>query len=161
MLKSTLEKWRAQDIVQESSQKTVHTNIHSGFNFVELSVIFILSHIFKIKLEYVSFWASLVAQTVGKASVCNAGDPDLSPGLGRFPGEGNGNSLQYSWLENSMDRGACRLQSLGSQRVGHDWAHTLKYMMLVTQSMSNSLWPHGLYSPWGSSVHGIFPARIL
>ena len=38
-----------------------------------------------------------------KASVCNAGDPDLIPGLGRFPGEGNGNSLQYSCLENSMD----------------------------------------------------------
>ena len=34
------------------------------------------------------------------------GDPSLTPGSGRFPGEGNGNSLQYSHLENSMDRGA-------------------------------------------------------
>ena len=42
----------------------------------------------------------------GKASACNAGDPSLIPGLGRFPGEGNGNSLQYSCLENSMDSGA-------------------------------------------------------
>ena len=38
----------------------------------------------------------------GKASVCNAGDPGLIPGLGRSPGEGNGNPLQYSCLENSM-----------------------------------------------------------
>ena len=42
----------------------------------------------------------------GKASVYNAGDPGLSPGLGRSPGEGNGNPLQYSCLENPMDRGA-------------------------------------------------------
>ena len=36
----------------------------------------------------------------------NAGNADLIPGLGRSPGEGNGNSLQYSCLENPMDRGA-------------------------------------------------------
>ena len=39
----------------------------------------------------------------GKASAWNAGDPGLTPGLGRSPGEGNGNPLQYSYLENSMD----------------------------------------------------------
>jgi len=37
---------------------------------------------------------------------CNAGDMGSIPGLGRFPGEGNGNQLQYSCLGNSMDRGA-------------------------------------------------------
>ena len=42
----------------------------------------------------------------GKESACNAGDPGSFPGLGRSPGEGNGNQLQYSCLENSMDRGA-------------------------------------------------------
>ena len=41
----------------------------------------------------------------GKESVCNAGDLDWIPGPGRSPGEGNGNPLQYSCLENSMDRG--------------------------------------------------------
>ena len=41
-----------------------------------------------------------------KASACNAGDLGLNPGLGRSPGEGNGNPLQYSCLENPMDRGA-------------------------------------------------------
>ena len=42
----------------------------------------------------------------GKASACKAGDPGLIPGLGRSPGEGNGNPLQYSCLENPMDGGA-------------------------------------------------------
>ena len=41
-----------------------------------------------------------------KESACNAGDPGSIPGLGRFPGEGNGYPLQYSCLENSMDTGA-------------------------------------------------------
>ena len=55
----------------------------------------------------------------GKASVYNAGDPGSSAGLGRVPGEGNGNPLQYYCLENLMDRGAWK-GSMGSQRVGHD-----------------------------------------
>ena len=42
----------------------------------------------------------------GKESACNAGDLSLIPGLGRSPGEGNCYPLQYSCLENSMDRGA-------------------------------------------------------
>ena len=42
----------------------------------------------------------------GKASACNAGDQGSIPGLGRSPGEGNGNPLQYSCLENPMDGGA-------------------------------------------------------
>ena len=42
----------------------------------------------------------------GKESACNAGDPGLVPGLGRAPGEGNSNPLQYSCLENPIDRGA-------------------------------------------------------
>ena len=56
-----------------------------------------------------------------KVSVYNASDLGSIPGLGRFPGEGNGNPLQYSCLENPMDGGAwCRLLSMGSQRVRHD-----------------------------------------
>ena len=41
-----------------------------------------------------------------KESACNAGGPSSIPGSGRSPREGNGNPLQYSCLENSMDRGA-------------------------------------------------------
>ena len=47
-----------------------------------------------------------------------AGDADLIPGSGRSPRGGNGNPLQYSCLENSMNREAQRLESKGSQRVG-------------------------------------------
>ena len=57
----------------------------------------------------------------GKEYVCNAGDPGSIPGLERSPGEGNGNPLQDSCLENSMDRGVW-LQSMGSQRFRHEWA---------------------------------------
>ena len=55
-----------------------------------------------------------------KGSACNAGDPDLTPRLGRSPGERAGYPLQYSCLEDPMDRVACRLKSMGSQRVRHD-----------------------------------------
>ena len=51
-----------------------------------------------------ALWASLVAQMVKNA--CNAGDPGLIPGLGRSSGVGNGYLLQYSCLENSMEREA-------------------------------------------------------
>ena len=46
--------------------------------------------------------------TDGKESACDAGDVGLIPGSGSSPGEGNGNPLRYSCLENSMDRGAWR-----------------------------------------------------
>ena len=49
----------------------------------------------------------------------SAGDLGSVPGWGRSPGEGNGNLLQYSCLENPMDGGTW-LQSMGSQRVGDD-----------------------------------------
>ena len=58
--------------------------------------------------------------SVSKASACNVEDLGLIPGLGRSPGEGNGNPLQYSCLENSIDRGAWWAMSMESRRVGHD-----------------------------------------
>ena len=63
----------------------------------------------------------------GKVSACNAGDPGSIPGLGRSPGEGNGNhsstlAWKIPWTEEP-----CRLQSMGSQRVGHDGATSLHF----------------------------------
>ena len=52
------------------------------------------------------FQATFQFGSDSKASVCNAEDPGLIPGLGRSPGEGNGSPLQYSCLENPMDHGA-------------------------------------------------------
>ena len=49
----------------------------------------------------------------GKKSACSVGDPGLIPWLGRSPGEGNVYPLQYSFLENSIDRGAWRTSAHG------------------------------------------------
>ena len=55
-----------------------------------------------------------------KECACNVGGPDSIPGSERSPGEGNGSPLQYSCLENSMDRGVWWATSMGLQRVGQD-----------------------------------------
>ena len=57
----------------------------------------------------------------GNESACYVGDPGSIPGLGRSSGEGDDNLLQYSCLENPMDRGAWQA-TVGSQRVRHDRA---------------------------------------
>ena len=60
---------------------------------------------------------------VSKESAIYAGDPGLIPGLGRYPGEGNGNPLKYCCLGNPMDRGAWRpIIVHGITTVGHDLA---------------------------------------
>ena len=60
--------------------------------------------------------------SVSKESACNAGDPGSISGSGRSPGEGNGNPLQYYFLENAMDRGAWWATVHGVARVRHDLA---------------------------------------
>ena len=60
--------------------------------------------------------------SVGKESACNEGDPSSIPGSGRSSGEGNGNLLQYSWLENPMDKGAWQATVHGVSRIRHDLA---------------------------------------
>ena len=70
--------------------------------------------------------ASQVGSVV-KNPPANAGDArDVTsiPESGRSPGVGNGNPLQYSCLENPMDREVGGIQYTGSRRVGHGWAHT-------------------------------------
>ena len=56
------------------------------------------------KVPFSDLWGSLGSDS--KESVYNVGDLSSTPGSGRSPGEGNGNPLQYSCLENSMDREA-------------------------------------------------------
>ena len=56
----------------------------------------------------------------GKVSVYNVGDPGSIPGLGRSPGEGNDNPLQYYCLENPMDRGAWQATVHGVPKSRHD-----------------------------------------
>ena len=76
-----------------------------------------------------------------KESSSNVGDLGWIPGLGRFPGEGNGNPLQYSCLENSMDRGAWRSTVHGgpkeldmTERLTHQFSN------LGTQMYRTEFW---------------------
>ena len=73
----------------------------------------------------IGYWFCFSACNTWNA--CNARNLDPITRLGRYPGEGNGNPLQYSCLENSMDEEPSGLQSLGLQRVGHylSDSHTL------------------------------------
>ena len=68
------------------------------------AILFIIAKIWK-KLKCPS---GFPGGSDSKESAFNVGDPGSIPGSGRYPGEGNGNPLQYSGLENSMDRGAWR-----------------------------------------------------
>ena len=95
---------------------------------------------------FFSFWLNHLAceilvpwPRVKPESSCNEGDPGLIPGSGRSPGEGNGNPLQYSHLENSMDRGAMR-----SHRVRHDWTTN------IFTFLSLSLWWKPSLSHWAT-----------
>ena len=82
------------------------------------SLISIYCSFLLVSYTYTCIWASLVAQTV-KEATCNAGNLGLIPRLGRRPGEGNGNPLQYSCLENLWTEEPGGLQSMGLQRVRH------------------------------------------
>ena len=84
----------------------------------------------------------LPGDTMLKNAPSNTGDTrdvDSVPGSGWSPGVGNSNPLQSSCLENSMDREAWQLQSLGLQRVGHDWANT---HIPHTKCMQNLVCPY-------------------
>ena len=69
--------------------------------------------------RFFTTWEGFPGGSDGRESARNVGDLGSIPGLGRSPGGGHGNPLQYSFLENPMDRGAT---VYGSQRVRHDWA---------------------------------------
>ena len=81
------------------------------------------------------YGASLVAQRVKRLPTVRE-TRVLSLGREDFPGEGNSNPLQYSRLENPMDRGAWGLQSMGSQRVGRDWATSLHFSVYMSLLLS-------------------------
>ena len=90
----------------------------------------------------------------GKQSACSAGDLGSTPGSERSPGEGNGNPLQYSRLENPMDRG----YSPWDCRVGHNWATNLTYTLAIPScplfhSSSSDPWRAGaIWDQVGNSI---------
>ena len=75
----------------------------------------------------------------GKASGCNVGDSGLIAAWGRSSGERNGNPLQYPCLEIPWKKQPGILQSMGSQRVRHNWATSLTHL-LTTISLWLVLW---------------------
>ena len=83
----------------------------------------------------------------GKESACNAGDPASIPGLGRSPGEGNGNPLQYSYLEDSMDRGAwlAKVQGVAeldtTEQLTHTHPHTHTIVYISSFLLFSCLFP--------------------
>ena len=93
----------------------------------------------------------------GKESAWNAGDLGSIPGLGRSPGEGNGNPLQYSCLVNSMNRGTWRPTVHGIRRVGHNWVTLFFFTFLISSllalitkmspQLGNYLWDQTFQTP--------------
>ena len=77
---------------------------------IYLTIIIYIYIFFPLFLQFLLYVCFLLLDFPGgsdsKASAYNVGDPGSIPGLGRSPGEGNGNPLQYSCLENPMDREA-------------------------------------------------------
>ena len=78
----------------------IYKNIDSLYYIHEINTI-----LYFFKKTYYSI-LGFPGDSDGKESVCSARDPGSNPGLGRCPGEGNGNPRHYSCLEDSMDRGA-------------------------------------------------------
>ena len=80
-----------------------------------------------------------------KAAASNVGDPDLIPGSGRFPGEGNSNSFQYSCLENPMDGGAWKAAVHG---VAEDWAQLSNFTFTFHFHALEDMAPHSSTLAW-------------
>ena len=83
------------------------------------------------KFQEIRLFLSFSGGWVVKNSPANAGDEGSVLGLRRSPGEANGNPLQYSCLENPMDRGVWRAMSMGSQRVRHDLVIKQQWQILL------------------------------
>ena len=79
--------------------------------------------------------------SVSKSSACHAGDPGSIPGSGRCPGEGNGNPVQCSFLENPVDRAAWRATVHGV----HKESDTTERFSLHLSSLLPLLWEYVVF----------------
>ena len=124
-------------------------NKHCGtciFSFILLKQIFLFIYLF----DYAGSWG-FPGGSDGKESSYNAGDLCLIPGLGSSPGEGDGNPLQYSFLENSMDGRTWWAIVMGLQRVGHNGI-LLSYKKEFIWVSSNEVdEPGAYYTEWSKA----------
>ena len=86
----------------------------------------------------------------GEESASNVGNPGLIPGLGRSPEEGNGNSLQYSCLENPMERGAWQATPWGGKDVWQ--SHMTEWLSLSSGILNSVLSFANKYLEWPGKV---------
>ena len=93
-----------------------------------MGCMYLFKLVYSFSLDVYTGWNSWI---ISQSSGCKAGDLGLIPGSGRSPAEGNGYPIQYSCLGNPMDRGVWGLQSVGSQRVGHDGTQTIVLFKLL------------------------------
>ena len=115
--------------------------------------VFLMQFFFFLRL--IMNFKGFLRSSVGKESACNVGDLSSIPGSGRSPGEGNGNPIQDSCLENSMHRGAQQVTVHGITRVGHDLVtnhnhqnelqekdnrKTLKYWLIFVENIWDKKW---------------------
>ena len=96
----------------------------------------------------------------GKESPCNAGDTGSIPGLERSPGEGNGNPLQYSCLENSMDRGVT-VQRVVNSQIWLKGRSTHAHSHLDSLKKKHTIGLFGWFCLWENSLTAIQPKEIF
>ena len=117
------------------------------FAHIELFVVFWNSRHWPSCVLSIGFPYSLA----GKEFTCNAGDPGSIPGLGRFPGEGIGYPLQYSWASLV----AQLVQNLPAVQETWVWSLCWEDPLEKGKATHSVFWPgefHRLYSPWGRRV---------
>ena len=142
-------------LTSHNSTAVVFITIHSIHcrPSTRLSIIYLSTqHIVNYLAGFIHIRASQVAQQ-GKKSISSAGDMSLIPGSGRSLGGGHGNPLQYSCLENSVDRGVWWATIY---RIVNSWTWLKQLSISIHESeseslsvVSNSLQPYR-YSPWNS-----------
>ena len=125
--------WVWEDLHHRHKQKYPH-------RFPWIIIFWFISARFSPTLSLLRLYLKQYRGSDGKESTCQRRRLGSIPASGRSPGGGNGNLLQYSCLENSMDREPGGLQTMGSQRVRHYWATNTFTFKELLKPMKTQCW---------------------